>query len=545
MQYLCGKGDNVKKNSQYRIGKALLVFSVLFLFFAGRDNTVAAESTFRWAYQGDIQSLDPHVLNESFTLGFLSNVYEGLVRRDHNLGIEPALAASWEQLEPTRWRFHLRQGVVFHNGNPFTASDVVFTFERALHKDANAKSYIPAGLEIEVVDDFTIDFITATPNPILFHEWPNLLIMDREWSEANGAEIPASVAEGRIGFASAHANGTGAFRLLSRVEGGAAELEVNNQWWDEKKHNLDRVIFTPIGKDATRVAALISGEMDLIYPVPLQDMAAIEALEETRVVAGPEVRTMFLGMDQMRDELLYSNVMGENPLADRRVREAFYRAIDVELLNRKVLYGIGMPAATMISPLLFAPAKDMQRLDYDPEKARNLLKEAGYEKGFELELLCPNDRYLKDEEICLAVAAFLAKIGVTAKVEAIPKSQFFKRLLGQDTSFYFLGWTPGSLDSYNVIQNVIGSPDKELKRGGFNFGGYSNPRIDQLAEKILVEIDQGRRNELITQAYQILAEDVGYIPLHQQGVVWGVRRGIEVRSRADDSLMLYTITKAR
>ena len=499
---------------------------------------VSAE-TLRFAFQGDLQSLDPHTLNETFTLGFQGNIYEGLTRRGPHLEIEPALAERWEIIEPTRWRFYLRQGVTFHNGNPFTADDVIFTYERSISEGSDVSVKVPGIAEVVKVDDHTVDFVTEQPNPILHFEWDNWYMMDREWAEEHGAVAVTNVADpDQESYANLHANGTGPFMITSRETDVRTTAVPFPDWWDEPEHNLTEVIFQPISEDATRVAALLSGEMDLVYPVPLQDAEQVESNEGTRHLSGPELRTIFLGLDQARDELLYSDVEGANPFQDRNVRLALYQAIDIDAIQRVVMRGQSTPSAAMVAPGVNGFPRDLQRYSYDPEAARELLAEAGYPDGFEVQMNCPNDRYVNDEAICQAIVGMLGRIGVTVDLLAETKSVYFSRVLkqgGYDTSFYLLGWTPTSFDSWNPLNNLVHTRSEETGSGTFNLGGYSNPQIDDLTARIQTETDLNQRAVLISEAWQVLHDDVGYIPLHQQALSWGVRDGVDVVQRADNT----------
>lgn len=499
---------------------------------------------FRYAFQGDAQSLDPYSLNETFTLGFLGNIYEGLVRRTPDLAIEPALAVRWEALEPNHWRFHLRKGVKFHNGNDFTADDVVFSATRVRAEGSDLQTRIAQDTKVVKVDDHTVDFITSSPNPILFSEWETFYIMDKEWSEANDAVNPTSVTEGKDNYAAFNANGTGPFAVVSREPDVRTVLRANPQWWDTPTHNLDEVVYTPIPTDATRVAALLSGEVDAAFPIPVQDVERINAEDGANVMKGPELRSIFLGMDQARDELLESSVKGENPFKDKRVREAFMLAIDVDAIRKVVMRDTSTPAALLISPFLFPKAGDFTRPKADVEKAKTLLAEAGYADGFEVGMDCPNNRYVNDEKICLAVAGMLAKVGVKVNLLAQPKAQYFAKVLKprNETSFYMLGWTPSSMDSWNVLHNLLGC-DSETGRGKFNLGNYCSPELDELTDKVLSEIDPDTRNEYIKRAYQIAVRDFAYIPLHQQGLAWGMRDNIDLKQRADNQFMLRHVRK--
>ena len=439
-----------------------------------------AENTFKYAFQGSLKSLDPYSLNETFTLGTLGNVYEGLTRRDPELQIKPALAESWEVIEPTRWRFNLRKGVKFHNGNDFTADDVIFSADRVRAEGSDLKTRIPADAKFEKVDDHTVDVVLTSPNPILHYEWSTWYIIDKEWAEANDSVKVTSASDQNASVISLNANGTGAFALTSHDAGVKTVFEANKNWWDAGfgKHNLDKVEFSTIASDATRVAALLSGEMDMVYPIPVQDIKRVDANPTTAALTGPELRTIFLGMDQIRDELLESSVKGKNPFKDVRVRKAFYHAIDIETIKAKVMRNLSTPSSIMISPFMFANAGQFERLAYDPEGAKALLAEAGYGDGFEVGMDCPNDRYVNDEAICQAVVSMLAKVGVKINLNAQPKAQYFAKVLasgGYNTSFFLLGWTPGSFDSWNVLANLHGCRDAEGKGGLFNLGGYCNP----------------------------------------------------------------------
>jgi len=498
----------------------------------------AGAETLRFAFQGDVNTLDPYGLNETFTLGFQGNIYEGLVRRGADLAIQPSLAERWEILEPTRWRFHLRQGVTFHNGNPFTADDVVFSAERVRMEGSDLPTRLSGVIDVVKIDDYTVDIVTEVPNPILISQWDTWYIMDQEWAVENNTTMPTNLADTNSeNYANRHANGTGPFMVTVREPDVRTIAVPNPNWWDEATHNLTEVVLQPIASDPTRVAALLSGEMDLVYPVPLQDVERVDANDGTTALTGPELRTIFLGMDQARDELLYSNVTGTNPFHDRRVRLAFYQAIDADLIQRVVMRGQSTPSAAMVAPGINGFPEGLDRYPYDPDGAKALLAEAGYPDGFTVTMDCPNDRYVNDEAICQAVVQMLAKVGVTVDLLAQTKSLYFAKILAQagyDTSFYLLGWTPGSFDSWNPLHDVVGSRGEGTGRGTFNVAGYSSQELDALTDKVLVETDSERRNALIGEAWQVLHDDVGYIPLHQQALSWGVRDGVELSQRADN-----------
>jgi peptide/nickel transport system substrate-binding protein len=402
----------------------------------------ASAQTLRYANQGDLKSLDPYTLRETTTIAHHGHIYEGLVTRDKELKIVPALAESWETPEPTRWRFHLRKNVKFHNGDPFTADDVVFSADRVRAKGSNFTTVVPTDAKVIKVDDYTVDFVLTSPNPILITQWDGWYIMDKKWCEENNAVAPTPASATSPSYASLHANGTGPFILESHQPGVKTVFKVNPNWWHKAEHNLKEIVFTPIGSDATRVAALLSGEVDVIEPVPIQDISRVDSSPNAEVLKGPELRTIFLGMDQVRDELLYSNVKGKNPFKDIKVREAFFKAIDIDLIKTRVMRGLSTPSALMIAPQLFPLSKDFTRPKFDPEGAKKLLTEAGYPDGFEVTMDCPNDRYVNDAAICQAVVGMLARVGVKIELLAQPKQQYFAKVLkpgGYQTSFYLLG----------------------------------------------------------------------------------------------------------
>lgn len=499
--------------------------------------------TFRFAFQGDVGSMDPYALAENFSASFHSNIYEPLVRYDSKLQIEPSLAVSWKIINPTTWRFKLRQGVKFHNGNAFNADDVVFSFKRGKEEGADMGSFTNGIVEAKKVDEYTVDIITTAPNPILLNTIAPFYMMDMEWAKANGAEHPVNLAKKEENYATLHSNGTGPFKLVSREPGVKTVVTINNDWWDKANQNFNvtDVIMTPIGSAATRTAALLSGELDMMYPAPVQDTKRINASGVARVLQGPEVRTIFLGMDQERDELLYSNIKGKNPLKDKRVRQAIYQAINVETIKSKVMRGASIPAGLLVAPELSGfDASLNDRLPYDPEKSKALLKEAGYPDGFEIQLDCPNNRYVNDEQICQVVAAMVAKAGIKMTVLAQPKSKFFQKLKKHDISMYLLGWTADDQDVASVITHLM----TPVSAGGlpWNGGGYSNPRVTELAKMIGPEIDPKKRQAMISEALRIVhKDDIGYIPLHQQPLSWGVRNGVTLAQRGDNALQYWYI----
>lgn len=504
------------------------------LLAAGLAVQPALATNFRWANDGDVNAMDPATRQETVQLSFLSNIYEPLVRRNRALELEPALAESWEQVSPTVWRFHLRHGVTWQDGSPFTADDVVFSLKRMLSPNSSMRAPLSAVKEARKVDDFTVDFETTAPDPILLQEQTNLLIMSKAWCEAHNAAEPATIGK-EDNYALHNAMGTGPFKLVSREPGQSTVVAKNPGWWDKPAFNVDRVELVVIGNAATRVAALLSGEVDMIYSVPPQDMGRIKATPGLQLIQHPELRTIYLGFDQSRDELPSSDVKGKNPFKDQRVRMAVALAIDEPAIASRVMLGLGHPTWTMWGPGIngYDAAQDV-RPKTDPAKAKALLAEAGYPDGFRVRLDCPNDRYVMDEQICTAIVPMLARIGIKVDLNAQTKAKFFTQILAPnyDTDFWMLGWTPATYDAHNALYTLLGTRDG--KRGEVNVGGYSNPALDSLIEKIGVETDQAKRTAMIHEANGIVQGDVASLPLHQQVIVWATKSNVEVAQPADN-----------
>ncbi|HEX5320521.1 MAG TPA: ABC transporter substrate-binding protein [Stellaceae bacterium] len=516
---------------------------VLAAIFAVLALAASAEAkTFRWANDGDSNSMDPYARQETFLLLFDMSFYEPLVRRDRKMQLEPGLATEWKQTDPTTWRFKLRQGVKFHDGSPFTADDVVFSFDRATHPGSNVASPLATVKEVKKIDDFTVDFITDGPDPIMPFNLPTIAMMSKKWCEEHNTARAADLTKHEESYATFHENGTGPFILVDRQPDVKTTLKKNPDWWGLKAGesiDFDDTVFNRIENASTRVAALLSGELDMLYTVPPQDIDRIEKTAGMKIWKTPELRTIFLGFDQKRDELLESNVKGKNPFKDKRVRQAFYQAIDEDAIAAKVMRSYAHPTALMVGPGVngYDPALD-KRFPYDPAAAKKLLAEAGYPSGFEVGFDCPTDRYVNDEAICQAVVAMLAKIGVKVNLLAQTRAKYFGKILGPgyNTSFYLLGWTPGTQDALDMIKAL--AVTRGGKNGVFNVGGYSNEKLDELAKQIQVELNKDKRQEAIAQALTLIRDDFAYIPLHQQMVVWASRDTVELVPAGNNNFQL-------
>ncbi len=496
-----------------------------------------AAKEFRWASGTDPQTLDPHATNSAPVLGFLNNVYEGLVRRNKQMKIEGALAESWEPLGSNGWRFNLRRGVVFHDGSSLTAEDVLFSYERASSKDSDVRSWFAPVTEVKIVDDFTVDFMTKAANPLFPDSIANFMILDKGWAEKNNSQRPSREKEN---FATRNENGTGAFKVSLRDPGVRTELVPHTAWWDKAEHNLTKAVFTPIKNKATGIAALISGEIDFIEPIPLQDVPRLKQTAGFKVHEGVEARVVMLGFGHDRDKLKYSEeTTDKNPFLDAKVRKAVYQAINVDALISKVMRGNAAPASQLVSPAMKGFTQKLEaRLAFDTDASKKLLSEAGYPDGFSFGLMCPNDRYINDEAICRAVASMLSKVGVKAKLSAMPVRGYWPELRADNFDMYMLGWSPGTFDAEHPIRFLASTPNKEKKLGSWNFGGYSNARVDELLPLLQKELDDSKRQAMIDEVHQILIDDVAYVPMYIQPLVWGSKDNITLTQRTDNFFIL-------
>jgi len=508
--------------------------------------SIAFGQTLRWSTQGDPQTMDPHAQNELLTNAMNGQVYEGLTGRDRNLRIVPALATEWQQTGPMRWRMKLRAGVKFHDGTPFTADDVVFSVLRAKEPTSAIRAYAVAMGEPRKIDDLTVEFVLPQVNPIFLEHANTVQIMSRAWSEKNNSAHPQDFKNGQITAATLQANGTGPFILVSRQPDVKTVYRRNPAWWGKPEGNVQEVVYTPIKSDATRSAALLSGEIDLLQdPVP-QDLERLRNTPGTKVLDGPENRIIFIGMDQGRDELLYSNVKGKNPFKDVRVRRALYQAVNIEAIRSKTMRGQSLPTGSMTpSPLgdFNDPALEA-RLPFDQARARSLLAEAGYPNGFEVQMDCPNNRYINDEEICVALSAMWAQVGVKVKVNAMPKAVYFAKGDKLDVSMFMLGWG-GSITDAETLLTPILRPRGEGGVGSWNWANYKDAKLDDLAAASSKEPDPAKREQLIKAALREQAQQVYYIPLHRQVIPWAMRSNVTAVHRADNWLEWAWITVAK
>ena len=503
---------------------------------------VAQAKDFTWAVITDPQTMDPHAVNSAPVLGFLNNVYEGLVRRGKDMSVEPALATAWEPIgEGAGWRFTLRQGVTFQDGAAFNADDVMASYARASDEASDTRSWFAPVSEVVKVDDYTVDFMTTAPNPIFPSSIANWMIMDDGWMAANNAALPDKE---NGNYATLNANGTGAFKVTAREPGLRTVLEPFDGWWGEVEHNITRATVTPIQNPATALAALLSGDVDFINPVPIQDVARLQSNADVNVIQGIEARVIMMGFPHEAEALKYSaETTDANPFADVRVRQAVAQAINVPAILQTIMRGNAEEVSQLVSPAMRGYSEALAaRPPFDPDGAKALLAEAGYPDGFSFGLKCPNNRYLNDEAVCQAVTGMLAQIGVTATLDAMPVQNYWPELRADNYDMYLLGWSPGTFDAEHPIRFLASTPNAEKKLGSWNFGGFSNARVDALLPMIQSEIDDTKRQAMLDEVTKILQDEVAYVPMYVQPLVWGTRSNIELTQRPDNFFILRWVT---
>jgi len=497
----------------------------------------AHAKVFRWASVADHSSADPHGQNQIVNNAINGQVYETLVKRGKKLEPIPGLAESWSQVSPTVWRFKLRKDVKWHDGSPFNADDVVFSIKRVAGDTSTFRVYGRAAGEPRKVDDHTVEFTTPVPNPVMPETMALLAIMSKAWCGKNKVERAQDFNRKEETFASRNAMGTGPFMLVARESDIKSTFRKNPDWWGIKaglfEGNVEEIVYTTIKSDATRMSALAAGDIDVVLDPPLQDIDKLARESRIKIWREPENLVFFLGMDQSRGELLYSDVKGRNPFKDRRVRLAVYQAIDADAINRVVMRGLAVPAALVIpNPEAAGVPKELnKRFPYDLDKARKLMAEAGYPKGFSTQLDCQNVR----ENVCTAIAGQLARIGIDVKVNSLQNARYFAKGQSRDTSFYLLGWGGQNTDAMFTLQPLLHGRN-EKGDGDYNWGDYRDEKLDGLIDRAKTEMDQGKRQALINDALRVVHDNVYLVPLHRRMAPWASRSSVELVIRPDSWL---------
>ena len=490
-----------------------------------RDSIVIAVSS-------DILSMDPYRYNETPTNQFMLHIYETLITNDHDGNIIPCLAESWETSEDgLTWTFHLRQGVKFHDGSDFTAEDVLASIEVA--RDTASPSVFANNCasiaEITAPNDYTVVITTSTVNPVLLSDLAPVYILKKENVEGKTEQEIASVV-----------CGTGRYKFVEQVAEDHIDIVANEDYWGEVPE-IKNVRFRPISNEATRTATMLSGEVDLCVDIAVRDVERLQNTEGINVVTQPGLRAIYLNIDG-RDES--PAVEGQNPMADPKVRQAMYHAIDIDTIIQNVMNGMATPMVSYIPETYIGGDPSAERLQYDPELAQQLLTEAGYPDGFTVTLDAPNDRYVNDADVAQAVAGYLERVGITVNLNLMPKANFFTYIkpAQNQTGFLMTGWSDSSGDGTTLARDLLHSYTDEATMGAVNRGHYSNPEVDALVEEAMQTIDEEQRAELVRQADAIAREEVAYIPLHWEHDIYAMKDDIDYTPRQSKYVMAWEIS---
>jgi peptide/nickel transport system substrate-binding protein len=490
-------------------------------------------------------AMDPHFHNLSPNNSLLTHIFESLVDQDERQRLQPGLAESWKAIDDTTWEFKLRRNVKFHDGTPFTADDVVFTFERAPNVEGSPSSFgiYTKGKTVTKVDDHTVRIKTAAPYPLMPNDVSQVFVV----SKKHGAG--AKTADYNSGKA---AIGTGAFRFAEYAPGNRIVVQRNKLYWG-KLAPWERVVFRPIKSDPSRVAALLAGDVDLIDEVPSTDMERLKKDERVSIAQVVSNRVIYLHLDHWRDDSPFVKAKDggaiRNPLRDRRVRVAISKAIDRDAIVERVMEGLAIKAGQLLPEGFFGVSPKLKPMAFDPEGAKKLLAEAGVPNGFRLTIHGPNDRYPNDAKICEAVGQMLSRLGIDTQVSTMTRSVFFRDAStgspekGPKFSFILVGWGSGTGEASSPLKSLLASYDRDKGMGASNRGRYSNPEVDKLIGEALATVDDARRQNLLARATEIAIEDVGIIPLHYQVNTWAMRKGFDYAARTDEYTLAMGVRK--
>ncbi len=520
--------------NSYKYGVALAAITVMLA-------SAASATPLRIARSGDALTMDPHSQNEGPTHNVNHQIYEPLVRRAANGDLIPTLAVSWgiSKTDPTIWEIKLRPNVKFHDGSAFTADDVVFSIKRAQAPSSDHKGLLTAVKDVVKVDDLTVNIVTTGPNPLLIQNFTNLFMMSKAWSEKNNVTVPQNFAAKEETFAVRNTNGTGAYMMVSREPDVKTVMKRNENYWGKGTYPLDvsEITYSVIKSAPTRVAALLSGEVDFVQDMPVQDIARVGSTQGLRVNAGPENRSIFLGMNVGDKELKFSDVKGKNPFAELKVRQAINIALDREAIKKVVMADQSIPSNTIAPPFVNGYKKEMDAVPArDVNRAKALLSEAGYPNGFGVTLHCPNDRYLNDEKICQAVVGMLGQIGIKVTLDARSKSIHFPEIQKMQSDFYLLGWGVPTYDSDYIFSFLYHTQTGAF--GGWNGTRYSNADVDAKIKSLSGETDLAKRNKTIEEIWAVLQPNLNYIAIHNQVNAWGMKAALDVKVHPDNTIFV-------
>jgi len=505
-------------------------FLALLLSFLIVPSTPAADLSI--ALGGDVTSMDPHFHNLTPNNNVGAHVFDTLVMKDAAGRIKPGLAESWRAVDDLTWEFKLRKGVRFHDGSNFTAADVVFSLDRipnVPNSPSPFTTYTKQVTEKIVVDPWTLRLKSATPYPQMPSDMSTVLVVSSR-AAANATTDDFNTGKATIG--------TGPYKFVRWQKGDRIELARNDDWWGPKTA-WDKVTFRIITSDPTRVASLLAGEVRAIENVPTNDLAKLATNKDLSIYRTVSVRLMYLHLDTARDRTPFATdkagkTLDKNPLKDLRVRRALSKAINRQALVERVMEGAAVATGQLMPEKFFGYTPAIKTEAYDPEGARKLLVEAGYPDGFGLTLHAPNNRYVNDEQVAQAIAQMLAKIGIQARVDAMPSSVFFSRGSKLEFSLMLVGWGAETMEASSPLKALLATFNNSKGTGAANRGRYSNAKLDTVLDQALATVNDAQREKLLQQATEIGVGDLGIIPLYHQHNLWATRRGIVYEPRADE-----------
>ena len=501
----------------------------LFALIATFAITVHA-AELRIGLSADVTSLDPHFLNVAPNNNAAWHIFDALVHVDENVRIVPGLALSWRAIDPTTWEFKLRKGVKFHDGSDFTAEDVIFSLDRPATLTASPgpfTSFVKPITAKKIIDPWTIRFKTAAPYAMLPFDLNSIFIVSKK------AAAGATTEDFNSGKA---AVGTGPYKLVRFARGDRVELARNDAYWGAKPA-WDKVTLRILPADTARIAALLAGDLDAIENIPTADLTRLKTNANLRLEQKVSWRTLFLHIDQYRDNPPHlsdkaGKPLAKNPFKDVRVRLAVSKAINRAAIVERVMEGHAIAAGNLVSPPVFGHVDALKPETYDPEAAKKLLAEAGYPDGFAVTLDAPNNRYVNDEQVAQAVAQMLARVGIQTKVETRPASLYFAKARAGEFAFALLGW--GSFSGDLALRALVATPNADKGYGAWNWGRYSNPQVDTMLEQGFATLDEAKREALARAAATLALKDVPVILLHHQLASWAMKKGIAYSPRTDE-----------
>ncbi|MGP7735398.1 ABC transporter substrate-binding protein [Oceanimonas smirnovii] len=473
------------------------------------------------AYDADPVSMDPHEQISGATLEMSHLVFDPLVRWTKDFKFEPRLAEKWERVDENTMRFYLRQGVKFHSGNDFTADDVVWTLNR-LKSSADFKAIFEPFAEAKKVDEYTVDLVTKGPFPLVLNTVTYLFPMDSQFytGTTEDGKDKGELAKHGSTFASTNPSGTGPFKLKFRQQGVKVEYERNADYWDKNSPgNVDNMTLVPIKEDATRVAALLAGDVDFIKPVSPNDHKRVQSAGDVKLVTESGTRIITFQMNQDRFE----------PFKDVRVRQAVNYAINQEGIVQRIMRGFGTTAGQQAPAGYVGHNPELVPL-YDLDKAKALMAEAGYGDGFKISMIAPNNRYVNDYRIAEAVKAMLARINIDVELKTMPVAQYWPEFDKCAADMLMIGWHSDTEDTANFSEFLTMTRNEETGRGQYNCGHYSNPELDKLIEEANIETDGDKREAMLQKAERILYDDAAFVPLHWQDLAWGARNNVQAEA---------------